>query len=100
MSAQLDLSGPTAGHENRGIYLKVCDAGSSFVTLIPDRIVALPPAGGNQCLPLYYYIRADKAAGDDLFGADEQSGYVREDAIADESKPVYTGFFVPAFGAQ
>lgn len=74
---------PTPGHRNLVIDLKVGSFGDGFFARMDDVIVGLPPAGGNQCLPLYQYVKSDESKSGALFEGSEAGDYVRRDGITD-----------------
>lgn len=84
---------PTPDHDNLVIDIKVGDAGDHFFTLAANQTVALPPAGGNQCFPLYHYVRAEKSNADDLFGHSVENGYIRREAISDAALATFMAYY-------
>lgn len=73
---------PTPNHEN--LLIAVTGPGSSkpFTALMTDQITGLDTIEKAQCLPLYYYEKAERNA-PSLFDGDSKDEYVRHDGISD-----------------
>lgn len=71
--------------------------GRAFSVLISNSLPDLHYCGDSQCFPLYWY-EESKSAGGLFANGDVKRGYVRHDAITDETLRVFRAAYPNAFG--